>query len=180
MDINTIFGLPAHPLLVHIPVVLVPLALVGALGLFWEPWRRRFGWATAAILVIAGIFTQLAISSGQTLRHTLDADTALVRAHTSIAETIRPWLLLFFLALVAFLALDRRARRSDPPASTSLRNPALAATFALTLLLGGVSVYWIQRIGHTGAKAVWEPKMRDAQRRESRSTGDTNGDGDSR
>jgi uncharacterized membrane protein len=178
MDINTLFGLPAHPLLVHIPVVLIPLALAGTLGLFWEPWRRRFGWATAAILVVAGICTQLAISSGQTLRRTLDNDTALVKAHVAIAENIRPWLLLFFLALVAFLWLERRQRETG---TVDMRQPLLAGTLVASIVFGVVSVYWVQRIGHTGAKAVWEPKMKEAQRQESRSTGvDTNGDGDSR
>ena len=95
MDIKTIFGLPAHVLLVHIPIVLIPLAAIGALGLWWEPWRRRLGIATAIVLVAAGIATQLAISSGQTLKGQLE-ETALIRAHTHIAEDIRPFLLLFF------------------------------------------------------------------------------------
>jgi len=169
MDIKTLFGLPAHPLLVHIPVVLIPLALVGALGLWWAPWRERFGLATAVVLVVAGIFTQLAISSGQTLRQTLDNDTALVRAHVQIAEDIRPWLLLFFLALVAFLWLERRRRAEGP---VSMRNPLLAGTLVATIAFGAISVYWVQRIGHTGAKAVWQPKMDQANRQDARTGGE--------
>ena len=30
MEINNLFGLPAHPLLVHAPIVLVPLCFVAA------------------------------------------------------------------------------------------------------------------------------------------------------
>ena len=52
MDIKTLFGLPAHPLLVHVPVVLIPLAFVGACGMFWTWWRDRFGWATAVLLIV--------------------------------------------------------------------------------------------------------------------------------
>src|SRR4029078_7296793 len=103
----SLFGLPAHPLLVHVPVVLIPLAAIGALGLWWKPWRDRFGWATVVILMVAGIFTQLAIGSGQELEKTSERD-ALVRAHTSIAEEIRPWLRVFFVALASFLSLEAR------------------------------------------------------------------------
>jgi uncharacterized membrane protein len=155
MDIKTIFGLPAHVLLVHIPIVLIPLAVLGALGLWWEPWRRRFGIATAVVLIVAGISTQLAISSGQTLRGQLER-TALIRAHTDIAENIRPFLLLFFIALAAFLYFEWRQRAVGP---VTMRNPVLIGTFAATLVFAGVSLYWVQRIGHSGAKAVWQPKM---------------------
>jgi uncharacterized membrane protein len=174
MDIETLFGLPAHPLLVHVPVVLIPLAFVGACGMFWRPWRDRFGWATAVILVVAGIFTQLAIGSGQALRHSLE-DTALMKAHIRIAEDIRPWLLLFFIALVTFLWLERRRKAAGP---VSMRSPLLAGTLVVAIVFGAISVYWIQRIGHTGAKAVWQPKMDQAARQGA--GGDQNGDGDSR
>jgi uncharacterized membrane protein len=177
MDITNLFGLPAHPLLVHAPIVLIPLAALMILGLWWEPFRRRFGWATVAILGVSGIFTQLAISSGQTLRHTLDSDTALVKAHVAIAENIRPWLLLCFIALIAFLVIERR-RREDGP--VSMRSPLLVGTLAASVVFAGISVYWIQRIGHTGAKAVWKPKMDQVARDQASQTGgDQNGDGDS-
>ncbi len=174
MDIKTLFGLPAHPLLVHVPVVLIPLAFIGACGMFWAPWRARFGWATAVILVVAGIFTQLAIGSGQALRHSLE-ETALMKAHIRIAEDIRPWLLLFFIALVTFLWLERRRKAAGP---VSMRSPLLAGTLVVAIVFGAISVYWIQRIGHTGAKAVWQPKMNQARR--AGVGGDQNGDGDSR
>ena len=38
---ETIDGLPAHPLFVHLPVVLIPLAFIGAiLVLAVAKWRR--------------------------------------------------------------------------------------------------------------------------------------------
>ena len=96
----------------------------------------------------------------------------------AIAENIRPWLLLCFLALIAFLVLERRRREQG---EVSMRNPLLVGTFAASVLFAGVSVYWVQRIGHTGARAVWKPKMDQAARDQaSRTGGDQNGDGDSR
>ena len=161
MDVKTLFGLPAHALLVHIPIVLIPLAAIGALGLFWEPWRRRFGWATAVILAVAGIFTQLAIGSGQELKRQLvNERNPLVSAHTRIAEDIRPWLLLFFVALGAFLFFERRLRTAGT--ALTVRNPLLAGTFVAAIAFAGVSCYWVYRIGHTGAKAVWVEKIQRA------------------
>jgi hypothetical protein len=46
--VDTISGLPAHPLLVHIPVVLLPLAALGVVGMaLRSSWHRRYRWACA-------------------------------------------------------------------------------------------------------------------------------------
>jgi hypothetical protein len=53
VEINTIFGLPAHPLLVHIPVALIPLCAIGAVVIAISPrWRQRIGWV---VVVLAGV-----------------------------------------------------------------------------------------------------------------------------
>ena len=53
---DTFFGLPAHPLLVHIPVVLVPLALVGVIVMVSRPsWWGRYEWATLVIAVAGAV-----------------------------------------------------------------------------------------------------------------------------
>ncbi len=157
MELKTLFGLPAHPLLVHIPIVLIPLCAIGAVGMFWKPWRDRLGWATVIVLGVTGIMTQLAIGSGEALEEASNEREALLKAHTSIAENIRPWLLLFFVFLLAFLLVVRR--REAAGRSGSLRDPVLAILFALTIVFAGISVYWVQRIGHTGAKSVWHEKV---------------------
>ena len=111
-----------------------------------------------AHLAVAGVFTQIAIGSGQELKRQLvNERNPLVGAHTRIAEDIRPWLLLFFVALGAFLFFERRLRTAGT--SVSLRNPLLAGTFVAAIAFAGVSCYWVYRIGHTGAKAVWVEKI---------------------
>lgn len=180
MDFTSIFGLPAHPLVVHVPVVLVPLAFIGALGLFWEPWRRRFGWATVILTGVGGVFTQLAVSSGQGLEEQVRESRAL-EDHIDMGEALRPWLLLFFLAVIGFLLLDRRLRaRAAAGDEASARDtggrfiggPRLIGTFVLAVLLGAMSVYWVQAIGHSGAKATWER----TQQRIDRGGGDGGGE----
>jgi len=45
VELEELFGLPAHPLLVHMPVVIIPLAGVIAVVFAFRPaWLDRFGW----------------------------------------------------------------------------------------------------------------------------------------
>ena len=45
MEVGNLFGLPAHPLLVHIPVALIPLCAAGAIVMVVSAsWRQRIGW----------------------------------------------------------------------------------------------------------------------------------------
>lgn len=162
-----IMGLPAHPLFAHIPVVLIPLCALGVLLMCWPKLRDRIGWFVAALLVVAGIATQLTITAGKSLREYVK-DTPLVRAHVHMGENIRPWVLLMFLAVLGVLLVDRaRARRAaeastsgDTAAGSGGRDPLKIAStvlLAVALLFSAVSVYWIYKIGHSGSKAVWQP-----------------------
>ncbi len=149
-------GLPAHTLLVHIPVVLIPLGALGAVLMMWPRLRSVIGWWVCGLLVVAGIATQLAISSGQSLVEYV-RESALVREHTRIGENIRPWLLLMFLALVGVMLVDRAIRRRpEPPTSRDPLRIAGLVLSALAIVFSAMSVYWVYRIGHSGSKAVWK------------------------
>jgi len=155
LALTSIDGLPAHVLLVHIPVVLIPLGAAGAVAMLWPPVRRAIGWWVAGLLVIAGIATQLAIESGKSLREYVHR-TALVREHVHMGENVRPWLLLMFLALVGVMIVDQMIKRRGEPATR--RDPLRIAGVVLAVLsivFSAMSVYWIYRIGHSGSKAVW-------------------------
>lgn len=166
VDITSIRGLPAHPLFAHVPVILIPLAGVGAVAMLWPAVRDRIGWFVVAIVFVAGIFTQLTISAGQSLKEYI-RKSPLVRAHTSIGENIRPWVLLMFLALVGVMLLARRARSVGEQAEDGSRGSkngtgtglrvAMVSVATLSIVFSGVATYWIYRIGDTGAKAVWAP-----------------------
>jgi hypothetical protein len=93
MRIKSLFGLPAHVLLVHIPIILVPLVAVGAVLMLWPSLRRRFGWALVALAAVAAGSTVLAEGSGKTLRDYVKR-TALVRQHTDIGGNLQPWVIL--------------------------------------------------------------------------------------
>lgn len=158
--ISQLFGLPAHPLFVHVPVVLIPLVAFGAIAMACSARvRDRHGWLVLAIAVVAGLSTQLAVGSGQALRHSVP-QSAELRRHTHIAESIRPLILLLFLVAAGIMLLDRRARGSWPfartrgqtPTSTSIR----AGLIALTAIVAVATNVRLFQIGDSGAKATWQ------------------------
>jgi uncharacterized membrane protein len=160
VTISKIFGLPAHPLFVHIPVVLIPLTAIGAVAMACSARvRDRFGWLVLAIGVVAGLSTQLAIGSGQALRHSVPQSAAL-RHHAHTAETIRPLILLLFLVALGVMLLDRRSRSAWPFAGRNPTHPvapwARAALIVLTVVVAAGTSIRLFQIGDSGAKATWQ------------------------
>ena len=161
MEISKLFGLPAHPLLVHLPVVLIPVAALGAVLIVVRPaWRIRFGAlvAIAAGIGLAGI--QLAIGSGEELEERVRESTALER-HEELAGITRLSVLVFFLAVTAFVLFDRRRRQRaivagpGTPAATP-RSPVLVTLAAVTVAASVLATAAVVQAGHTGATATWE------------------------
>ncbi|MCB9482719.1 MAG: hypothetical protein H6675_01805 [Dehalococcoidia bacterium] len=55
MEISSIAGLPAHPLVVHGAVVLVPLAAVALIAIGWrKDWRKHYSLPVALIAWAGG------------------------------------------------------------------------------------------------------------------------------
>jgi hypothetical protein len=157
LALTSISGLPAHPLFAHIPVVLIPLAAIGAVAMLWPRVRDRIGWVVVGLVFVAGIATQLAVDSGQSLEHYV-RESQLVRDHTHMGENIRPWVLLMFLALLGVMIVARVARgRADAPDGRDPLRIAGITLAALSIVFSGLATYWIYQIGHSGSKAVWAP-----------------------
>jgi len=158
--ISKIFGLPAHPLFVHLPVVLIPLVGIGAIAMACSGRARdRYGWLVLALGIAAGLSTQLAINSGHALKHSV-VQSAALRRHTQIASSIRPLILLLFLVALAVMLFDRRGRGAWP-----FSQPATPATFGLVTRVAVIAVTVIVavgtnvrlfQIGDSGAKATWQ------------------------
>jgi hypothetical protein len=164
IDISKLFGLPAHPLLVHAPVVLIPLVGIGAIAMACSARvRERYGWLVLATAIVAGISVQLAIGSGKALRHSVPNSVALSR-HKNIAESLRPLILALFLVALAVMLIDRRTRGSWPFRGAASATPSIRpmgtlariALIALTVVVAvGTNVRLFQ-IGDSGAKATWQ------------------------
>jgi hypothetical protein len=166
MELSTLMGLPAHPLLVHAAVVLVPAAaLAMALTVLWAPARDRLGWAAPGLAVLAALVVPVVAGSGEALQQRVP-DTALVREHTELGEQLAP--VVFALALfgVVHLLVQREAERAAqaeprdgrwsrriPP--WALGTPVRIGLVVLVLLSATASTVQVARIGHSGARAVW-------------------------
>lgn len=161
---DKIAGLPAHPLLVHIPVVLVPLAAIGALAMAFWPWlRARIGWIVAGLAVLGGLGAILAASAGEALQEA-GRESRAIHHHSELGEGARNFSILFAILVVLFVAgewwLKRRAAQADTASDASTKTDwkkwVLPALAVLTVASGAWATYSVIDAGHTGAKATWE------------------------
>lgn len=120
--------------------------------------RDRYGWLVLGVAIVAGISVQLAIGSGQALRHSVRRSAALTR-HVHIASSLRPLILALFLIALALMLIDRRTPGAWPfssARSSSTRALTRAGVIALTVVVAvGTNVRLFQ-IGDSGAKATWQ------------------------
>ena len=163
MEIDELYGLPAHPLLMHVPVLGIPVCAVLALLYVLRPgWRHALALPFALFTVLIVAFTILTAGSGEPLEHKVER-TSQLHDHTELGEQLRTIVIVFGVVTMVGLALDWYARRqavgtdtgpSRGTGITTLRRAALAICVA-SVLLGGVATVWDVRTGHSGAKAAW-------------------------
>lgn len=170
MEIDTLFGLPAHPLLVHGAVVLMPLAVLGIVAIAAVPrWRRVGAPLVFAAAVAAFGAIVVARGSGEPFEDRI-RETELVEEHTELGDDILPWTVGPVVVAGALVALERRSRRDD-----RLATPAITgAVVAVAVLIGGVAVWKLVEVGHSGAKAAWSATV------DAGSSGGDRGDDDRR
>lgn len=153
---DTLFGLPSHPLFVHLPVVVVPVAALAALAIALRPaWRRRFGPAVTALAAVGFAGTFMATRSGEELYDVLaDRIGDLADDHQELGEQTFILVAVFFLSTVATVVADHRLSRvTEQP--TWLRHAAAALAW-VGAAVGAAAMVWMMRTGHEGARIVWE------------------------
>ncbi len=148
---DTITGLPVHALVVHVVIVLLPLAALGAIGIALVPrWSVRFGivvWplalvATGAAVVAEKSGEQLALRVGNPLTH---AELGEQMKYFAAALTIVTFMLWF---------VDRR--------EADRRRAGLTKILAIIVIVAAVlSVGWVYRVGDSGYRAVWAQVIQD-------------------
>ena len=169
---STVNGLPAHVLLVHAVVVLVPLtSLLLVLVAMWPAARRRWADLTVVLAVVTLVTVPLTTEAGEWLEHRLP-HSELIETHAELGDTMLPWAI--GLAVVAVGAAVRsrligRARREGPGTTTAPPAPratgALAGTAAtvviavLAVVVATGSVVTVYRIGDSGSTASWTGKF---------------------
>lgn len=151
-EVEELFGLPAHPLLVHAAVVLLPLAAVATLVCAAVPrLRRGFAVLTLGLALVATFAVGLAQTSGEELEDRVE-ETALVEEHTGSGERVLPWAIGVSVAAAAVVATPRLAGRR--PSSSSAR--VTAGLVAVALIVGAGATWTVVDVGHSGAKATWD------------------------
>ena len=155
---QTVNGLPAHVLLVHAIVVLLPLsALVLALTAVWPAARRRLAGPNAILAILVVGLVPITTSAGEWLEHRL-APNALIHQHAELGDTaIYATLGVAVVATVVWWR-QREGSGRTPSGRTFLAPTSAALTTTLTvvaLLISAAAVYDIVRIGDSGAKASW-------------------------
>lgn len=172
---TTLNGLPAHVLLVHAVVVLVPLAAaLLVLVTLWPAARARLGIVTAVIAALALIAVPVTTEAGEWLEHHVPR-TALLSQHTALGDSLLPWAgALFVIAVVVAVRerfTSRRVNSAGPGTATAteLRRTPIggkAAAAVLAVLAIGVAagaVVDTYRIGESGARAAWTAHFSEQQ-----------------
>ncbi len=166
---TTVNGLPAHVLLVHAIVVLLPLAaLLLVLSALWPAARAKLAGPNAILAVLVMILVPITTDAGEWLERRV-ASTPAVRTHTELGDTAL-WVAIP-VAVLAILVWWRRreslasqAADTDSSAVVTRRRTFLApASTAVTMVLvvfsiaaAGAASYDVYRIGDSGAQASWQ------------------------
>jgi uncharacterized membrane protein len=169
--ITTIYGgLPAHPLFVHVPVVLIPTTVVAAIVFVIKPqWFSRYGIALALASIVAMSSVFLAMQAGAALRGTLNLQgqaAKLISEHSQAAHILAIVYVLFTATLIVTFAAQRIS--GGMPTGLGIVDsllspkPMLTALRVLLVLLAIGAGYMCFRTGDLGAKAVWEGRIQAA------------------
>lgn len=166
--LDTIAGLPLHPLIVHFAVVLLPLSAVALIAIIVVPrWRATFGWLTLGGLTVGTGAALAAASSGEALAERVGEP----ERHAQLGEATEiVAVILLVVAAIWFLLQRRSAKRTDESPrvlGSGLQLLAALATLGLAVAALGLSV----AVGHSGAQAVWEGRL-------GSSTAEGSGDGE--
>lgn len=177
-----LFGLPTHILLLHIVVVLLPIAAGAAvLVALSSRFRHRWGLATVCATFGVSLFVPLTSQAGEALAERLP-DNALIARHADIGNQLVIWTAVFGLSLFALVATDIIRRASAEPhqltpaeiwttghlpqrwraAAPNWTVPTFRVALIVALVTAIGTTVMVILAGHTGARAVWSqyPNLR--------------------
>jgi len=142
MEIN---GIPAHPLLVHLVVVLLPLTcLAGILVSLWPAAQRKLSFLVPLGAVVGAAAVPLVTRAGEDLAKKL-GNPPFIEQHEEYGEMVLPWAAAFaVLTVVQYAVLRRGVNRVVRLVLSLLVVAAAAGTIVVVVLTGD-----------SGAQAVW-------------------------
>jgi hypothetical protein len=157
----TVGGLPAHPLVVHAVVVLVPLTTLAAIAVAVRgSWRRGGSLLVAIGAVACAASAWLAMELGEQLLAALSAGGHL----SPNFDSHDTWGTYTWYATIPFAAfaiitavLARRSRPAPAHSGTTMTTTGVGTTVLawVTALAGVVTVVFCFLAGDSGSRAVW-------------------------
>ncbi|OBB83607.1 hypothetical protein A5760_10985 [Mycobacterium colombiense] len=149
---NVINGMPAHALLLHFVLVLVPLtALLDIVCAFWPAARRgQLMWLTLVLAVVTMVLTPITINAGGWLYGLRANPSPILREHAERGSLMAYFAAALLVAAVVLVVVREIEDRSD---KTRVATRALVAI--LVLAVGIASMVQIYRVGDAGAQSVW-------------------------
>jgi uncharacterized membrane protein len=155
--VNVINGMPAHAVLLHFVLVLVPLtALLEIVCGLWPAARRgQLMWLTLLLAAVTMLLTPITINAGGWLYGLTTNPSPILRQHAergSLMSYFSASLLATAVLLVVVGVIERRSGKSH------VASRVLVAI--LVLAVGISSMVQIYRVGDAGAQSVWAPRSR--------------------
>ena len=144
--LDTIFGLPTHVLIVHATVVLLPIAVIGAVVLVLRrSVIHRLGWIT---VLVAGVGTAAAwVSRGS--GEQLASRVGYPQPHVDYGDDLPIHASVFFVLVLVYWLVARGIPGNRP-------RPWWVIALAVAVLLGALGLLVSTVVtGHSGAEATW-------------------------
>lgn len=157
--LTEIAGIPAHPLLIHGAVVLLPIAALAlVLAAWWPAARAKLGPATPVLALIAAVACYLATESGEQLKNrpTMAGMREQIEGHETQGNATFYWSLGLLVLAVLVWAGSSPAVTSRFPGATVLSSRAGSVVLGVLSTLAVIACIWgVIAAGHSGATMVW-------------------------
>lgn len=155
---DTIFGLPAHVLLVHAVVVLCPLAALIGVAIAVRPWWAFYlRWPLLGFGLVSTGFAILAAGAGDSLEHRL-GHSDLIERHAEAGDMLQTVAIIFgVIAVIAFFSISVESPLKSGRGAFTSKLPPVVGMAARVLLAAGAIWLIVQTTitGHTGSEAAW-------------------------
>jgi uncharacterized membrane protein len=161
-------GIPVHPLVVHAAVVLIPLTALGLIVMaIWPRFSARYGWLVVGSGVVAFVSSVAAKESGEVLEGRVGEPGY---DHAELGDVMPIFAAVLLVVVVVLWLIDRRTPVDGPAGRRGLR----IAVAVLGVVVALANLFWVYRVGDSGAKSVWSGKVAS-----STPAGDSDDDSDS-
>ncbi|GAB4964619.1 hypothetical protein MAHJHV55_32160 [Mycobacterium avium subsp. hominissuis] len=153
---TTVNGMPAHVLLLHFVVVLVPLtALLEIVCGLWPAVRRsHLLWLTLILASVTMVLTPITANAGLRLYDLTANPSPILREHAARGSTM-----IYFSAALLAVAIGLVLLRVTEHRSEKRRVVIHIMIGIMVLVVGISSMIQVYRVGDAGGRSVWNEEI---------------------